>query len=462
MWPRQKTCQLIIKEEYYFIFTVLYMKKLLSIILFVSICLIFLPLQKSFAQTSWPFTKNSCWCTGTYQDCDSTGTKCRPSSVNIPDTYSQCIDPRLPFAKPSSLSSSNFPIRQNPNPNAPDAWFSTVGSQADCEQLIPLFNQNFKDSPQNVLGNYRVNQFNQCTFSADTDCSAAKNGVLPPSAQAEAQFEVRKPILSILIPDLSFSDITTTTDENGNIQIPWIGEYIVAIYRLLVNVASILGVILIIREGIRVILSAGGDGKIEGYKNIGRIIIGLLLAWFSYVILYNLNSSLVSIRPLNIRAVTNNIVDNSIQEDEESDDDKVTAAVNKSNQETTQASPNLTPTTKCPWKSRDEITYSQCQEWVNSKSITFNGQKFTAANPCGAAPDDGRFAKFDSCINPKTGQSEPILDLYNHRTTVTVIKSMQAPLCRAIMIARNQSPAFDIRVNSSYRAFGPYVFSFLI
>jgi hypothetical protein len=77
-------------------------------------------------------------------------------------------------------------------------------------------------------------------------------------------FEITKPVLSILIPDLNFSDVNKHIDDQGNIQVPWIGEYIVAIYRLLVNVASILGVILIIREGIRVILSAGGDGRDAG------------------------------------------------------------------------------------------------------------------------------------------------------------------------------------------------------
>lgn len=113
--------------------------------------------------------------------------------------------------------------------------------------------------------------------------------------------QIRKPILNILIPDLIFSDVRTSTDENGDIVIPWIGEYVAAVYRFLVNIASILAVVLIIREGALIILSGGGEEKVQGYKNIARILTGLVLAWSSYVLLYNVNASLVSFGPLHIK-----------------------------------------------------------------------------------------------------------------------------------------------------------------
>ena len=112
---------------------------------------------------------------------------------------------------------------------------------------------------------------------------------------------IRKPLLNILIPDLTFSDVRSTTDDQGNIAIPWIGEYIAAVYRLAVTMASILAVILLIREGALIILSGGGEEKIAGYRNITRILVGLMLAWSSYVILFNINASLVSFRPLQIK-----------------------------------------------------------------------------------------------------------------------------------------------------------------
>jgi hypothetical protein len=94
-------------------------------------------------------------------------------------------------------------------------------------------------------------------------------------------FEIRKPIINILIPDLKFSDVRTTTDDEGNVVIPWIGEYIAAVYRLAVGVASILAVVLLIREGALIVLSGGGEQKIQGYRNIVRIMLGLVLAWSS-------------------------------------------------------------------------------------------------------------------------------------------------------------------------------------
>lgn len=126
----------------------------------------------------------------------------------------------------------------------------------------------------------------------------------PAEEEAVRKIEIRKPIINIFIPDLNFSDVQTSTiDSEGMIQIPWIGEYIAAVYRLAVSIASILAVILLIREGALIIMSGGGEEKIQGYRNIARILTGLVLAWSSYVILYNINASLVSFKPLQIRFV---------------------------------------------------------------------------------------------------------------------------------------------------------------
>ncbi len=168
-------------------------------------------------------------------------------------------------------------------------------------------------------------RFDTCTYSVSNDCSEARKsaddaaiaGEADADAEKEKEFEdeqeearanqaqqlqIRKPVLNILIPNLTFSDIRTSTiDDEGYVQIPWIGEYVAALYSLAVSIASILAVILVIREGVRIIMSGGGDGKIEGYRNIGRIVAGVILAWSSYVILYNVNANLVSFKPLQVR-----------------------------------------------------------------------------------------------------------------------------------------------------------------
>jgi hypothetical protein len=163
----------------------------------------------------------------------------------------------------------------------------------------------------------------QCLFSSQdhtNDCSEIKAGKVDPALNAtgdgagpkpQTKVEIKKPVLNILIPDLKFSDVQPTTDEDGNVVIPWVGEYVAAIYSLAVSVASIVAVILLIREGVLIILSGGGEEKIQGYRNIGRIAAGLVLAWSSYVILYNINSSLVSFQPLKIRYAVPIEVDSS-------------------------------------------------------------------------------------------------------------------------------------------------------
>ena len=77
---------------------------------------------------------------------------------------------------------------------------------------------------------------------------------------------------------------------------PWIGEYIKAIFNYGLIVASLIGVIAIIVEGIKIIMSFGGEKKVQGYKNIGRIVIGLVLAWSSVMILRTINPNLVNLK----------------------------------------------------------------------------------------------------------------------------------------------------------------------
>jgi hypothetical protein len=118
--------------------------------------------------------------------------------------------------------------------------------------------------------------------------------------------QIKKPILSINIPQLNFSDLasSTATQEGGDvyIHIPYIGEYISAIYKVGMVVASIIGVIMIVVVGIKITV-LGGEERVNGFKRIGQIIIGLFIAWGSYAILYNINPDLVSFKALKIKYI---------------------------------------------------------------------------------------------------------------------------------------------------------------
>ncbi len=107
--------------------------------------------------------------------------------------------------------------------------------------------------------------------------------------------------MSIKIPNLVFSKIEEKGGDNRNIAIPWIGEYLAAIYRYAMAAGSVLAVVMIIMQGARIIVSGGGEQKMAGFKRIGQIVAGLFILWGSYAILYNINPDLTIFRPVSIR-----------------------------------------------------------------------------------------------------------------------------------------------------------------
>lgn len=112
-----------------------------------------------------------------------------------------------------------------------------------------------------------------------------------------------KPKLIIKIPQLQFTDISSTTiDDAGYINIPWMGEYIEAVYNFLILTASIIGVVIILIRGAKIVVS-GGKEKIEEYKKIGRIVVGLFLVWGSYLIIYTINPTLTNLKNLKVKYI---------------------------------------------------------------------------------------------------------------------------------------------------------------
>jgi len=117
-----------------------------------------------------------------------------------------------------------------------------------------------------------------------------------------ADLQIKKPILEINIPQLKFSDVQNTVDSQGFIHIPYIGEYISAIYKVAMVIVSIVGVVMIIVVGIKVTVM-GGEERINGLKKIGQVTIGLVIAWGSYAILYNINPDLVNFKSLKVQYI---------------------------------------------------------------------------------------------------------------------------------------------------------------
>lgn len=122
------------------------------------------------------------------------------------------------------------------------------------------------------------------------------------SAVAE-DLGIKKPLLEFHLPGLSFTEVKNTLDSEGYIHLPYIGELIAAVYKFGMVVGSIVAAVMIIVSGARVIVSAGGEGKVEGYKRIGEIVVGLVIMWGSYAILFNINPDLVNFKALKIEYI---------------------------------------------------------------------------------------------------------------------------------------------------------------
>jgi len=117
-----------------------------------------------------------------------------------------------------------------------------------------------------------------------------------------SEMKIMEPTTSINIPGLIFSEVKNSIDSEGYLHIPYIGEYISAVYRLGMVVASILGVIMIIIVGAKIIVM-GGEERVNGFKKIGQVIVGLVIMWGSYVILNTINPDLVNFEALKIKYI---------------------------------------------------------------------------------------------------------------------------------------------------------------
>lgn len=115
----------------------------------------------------------------------------------------------------------------------------------------------------------------------------------------------QKPLLEIRIPGLNFGDISSSSDETGAyVYISWIPELLTALYKFGIAIASIVAVVMIIIQGVQIVTSGGNTEAIStAYNKISHAVIGLFIAWGSFVILYTINPKLTEFNPLKIKVV---------------------------------------------------------------------------------------------------------------------------------------------------------------
>jgi len=120
------------------------------------------------------------------------------------------------------------------------------------------------------------------------------------------KFTPTAPTLEVDVPTLQ--PFTTAgmekPDAEGNIYIPFIGQYIVGIYKWALLVAGIIATVMIILGGFTY-LTSGGDATQagQGKERITGAVFGLILLVSSYMILYLINPDLVKFKSLKINVI---------------------------------------------------------------------------------------------------------------------------------------------------------------
>ncbi|MFA6410555.1 MAG: pilin [Candidatus Buchananbacteria bacterium] len=112
-----------------------------------------------------------------------------------------------------------------------------------------------------------------------------------------------KPQLSITIGQtkIAFNEVNC---EGGKCSIPWISQYISALYAYGVGAAAILAMVMIMVGGFIWLLSAGSPDKVGKAKEfITSALTGLLLALFSFLILNTVNPKLTSLDTLQVNDI---------------------------------------------------------------------------------------------------------------------------------------------------------------
>ncbi len=174
----------------------------------------------------------------------------------------------------------------------PDGW-----AQANCREWgITQRTTTGPDGQRRVVTRRGQDDVEGTTSFGDSGLDRVPSSSQP-VLEGQASFRSLKPVLSVPIPGVSFSDATLS---NGEVTVPFLAQYILGIYRFAIGAAAILASIMVVYGGFRYLLgSTMGDVK-EGKEVIQNAVIGLIVLLCSYVILQSINPDLVTLRALRL------------------------------------------------------------------------------------------------------------------------------------------------------------------
>lgn len=150
------------------------------------------------------------------------------------------------------------------------------------------------------------------TVTGASDCSKCSTEETQAEKDKKAE-PLAPPVMQITIPGLTLSSQVPAVEEQGAnyYYIPWLAQYIGAVYKFGVGAAAILAVIVIIMGGFIWTTAGGNQERVTAAKGyiIGALV-GLIIALGSYTIIKIVNPSLIYLAPLRIQYVKYQALEN--------------------------------------------------------------------------------------------------------------------------------------------------------
>lgn len=174
---------------------------------------------------------------------------------------------------------------------------------------------NFLESTQ-VRGSHTDPEFSGITCQPTSSCPSPRDAstlysVLTPTGSGSSGGSIRgststpslppiTPNLSIPIPGLVFGSVV---DDNGVTTVPFLSQYISALYRYMIGISVLVATIMVVYGGFRYLLGSAISDVQAGKKIIGDAVIGLVLVFGAYALLAAVSDSALQLRPLEISSV---------------------------------------------------------------------------------------------------------------------------------------------------------------
>ena len=120
------------------------------------------------------------------------------------------------------------------------------------------------------------------------------------SASAAFALNTDHPALQVSIPGVKFTDIKT--DAGSKIDIPWIGQYISAVYKYATGIGVVIAALMMIIGGFQYTVAGGDSAKVSAAKErVTNGTVGLTILLGAFVLLSSVDPSLTVFKPVPIQ-----------------------------------------------------------------------------------------------------------------------------------------------------------------